>query len=87
MPGTPWLYLIDTSPRTDYLLSLLATILTGGVTAWVGLEGGSGWAVGALLGLTLVLILATAYAQSLWRKEQAKIESSRLRAVEIRAYR
>ena len=87
MAGMPWLYLIDTSPRTDFLLSLLATVGTGGVTVWAALAGGGAWAVGALFGLTLVLLATTGYARFLWRKDQARVESDRLRAAKLRMYR
>ena len=51
MAGMPWLYLIDTSPRTDFLLSLLATVGTGGVTVWAALAGGGGGGGGGVFGV------------------------------------
>ncbi len=87
MPGMLGLYWVDTSPRTDCALSLIAAVGTGGFAAWVGFEGGSPWIVGALLGLTAVLIAATAYARSLWRRAVARTEWSRERALRLRAFR
>ena len=87
MGGFPWLYVIDTSPRTDFALSLAATAGTVAVALWAGLEGASAWAVGALFGLTLVLLATSAYARFLWRKDRARIEANRLRAERLHAYR
>ena len=87
MTGFPWLYVIDTSPRTDYVLSLAVAAATAATTVWAWAVGVSGWAIGALLGLTLLLLATSAYARLLWRKDRARIETNRLLAERLRSYR
>ncbi len=82
-----WLYVIDTSARTDYALVVAATVLTGGVTVWAALEAGWNPGTAVLLALTMVLAAASAYARFLWRKDRADAESRRVRAARLRAFR
>ncbi len=82
-----WLYVVDTSQRTDYGLVVLATVLTGGLFVWAAWE--SGWNPGTaiLLALTMVLAGASAYARRLWEQERTATESRRVRAANLRAFR
>lgn len=82
-----WLYTIDTSAETDYALVIVATALTGGVTAWAAWQSGWNPGTAVLLALTFVLGAAAAYARFLWQQDRAKAESRRARAAGLRAFR
>ncbi len=82
-----WLYVIDTSRRTDYGLVALATVLTGALSVWVAWESGWNPGTAVLLALTVVLAGASAYARRLWEKDRANMESRRVRAANLRAFR
>lgn len=83
----PWVIFIDTSRRTDYLLSLIMTFVTGGMTLWLAVATGLGSATGALVVLTLILIGTSWYARLLWMRDRAKIGPTRLPAVKVRTPR
>ncbi len=82
-----WLYVVDTSPRTDYGLVVAAAVLTGGLTVWAAWESGWNPGTAVLVALTIVLAAASAYARFLWRKDRATAESRRVRAARLRAFR
>ncbi len=82
-----WLYVIDTSPETDYALVVLATVLTAGASMWAVIEAGWNPATAVLFALTLVLAGASVYARSLWQRARRDTERRRIRAANLRAFR
>lgn len=83
MVGVPWIYFIDTSRRTDYLLCVGAAVVTGSLA--LALAAAGAWTVAAaLMVLTLALVATAEYARLLWKWEQLKAGSAAGRAVKVR---
>ncbi len=86
MVGVPWVYIMDTSRRTDYLLSLGVTVVAGALALAVAALGA--WTVAAALAtLTLALAATTGYARLLWERERRVTGSSASRAIKVRPAR
>lgn len=79
-----WLWFVDTSRRTDYVLVLTITCIEAALTLYVAIGAGLGPAAAALTVLLFVLVGATWYARIILKREQAKKSATAPEAFKIR---
>lgn len=66
-----WLWFVDTSHRTDYILILAMDCFVGAMALVTAMATGLGLAAAGLALLFLALLAATGYARILWKREGA----------------
>lgn len=79
-----WLWLVDTSRHTDYMLLFAITCFDAALTLFVAIAAGLGYVAAALTVLLVVLLAATWYARSAWMREEATKAARVRKAFKIR---
>ncbi len=82
-----WLWFVDTSHHTDYLLILAVDCLVGAMVLVTALAAGLGLAVVGLAVLLVALLATTWYARMLGKREQTRKAAGAARAFKIRPAR
>lgn len=82
-----WLWFVDTSRHTDYVLVLAITCVEAALALYVAIIAGLGPAAAGLTVLLVVLVGATWYARIMWKREQAKHRAAPPDAFKIRLAR
>ncbi len=82
-----WLWFVDTSRHTDYMLLLAVSCVDAALLLVVTIAAGFGPASAGLTVVLVALIASTWYARIAWKREEAKKVPTTQRAVKVRAPR
>ena len=79
-----WLWFVDTSKHTDYMLVLGITCVEAVLALYVAVMTGMGLAATGLIVLLGILVAATWYARVTWKQDEARKAAGPAKAVRIR---